>query len=543
MVVSFFCSRNNDKTVRIFHLAENRVVTTLHVDVSTNHASISPNGQHLVVVGDSPEVYFYHPATSGPSAASRPSSATATGIGEAGCGSWILSSHPPLRAGTDTDALMSTSFSSSSLHCAVASQAGIITIFDTRYLSCAGGCSPLLNVLTSSRPFTEQGAVRSVQFSPAPWDLLVWAEHTGRVCVADARNNFTRRQVVDVLAGREDLVEVDVEEVPESPSAWYISQRLLGNPASTARRDSRRSGGVGGAVGVGPGVDGVGGVGVGGGGGGGGDGGGGVDDDGEDDDDDDGDDDDDDDNDDEEEGEEGPTASLIDAQRITSFSEYAELVYENQGDWLAARVRSMTPGTYLPPHLELVADHPHPQMLRSLGSGLPPLSSSSTPSLLRDYRERQIERERARQRTHDPPRRRNSIHPSYVDHSASTSSSTASGAASAAVAPGGAPAVPGERERARPPRGANSNPALGPLEQITSIIADQRRRQRRTTWRADAASYASPRAGSEGVNITGCTLDPEGRKLCEPRSLVFFVLPPSLLLSFPSSFPSLFVQH
>ena len=56
---------------------------------------------------------------------------------------------------------------------------------------------------------------------------------------------------------------------------------------------------------------------------------------------------------------------------ITSFSEYAELVYENQSDWLAARVRGMTPGTYLPPHLELVADHPHPQMLRSLGSGLP----------------------------------------------------------------------------------------------------------------------------------------------------------------------------
>ncbi|KAF8252984.1 hypothetical protein K440DRAFT_273057 [Wilcoxina mikolae CBS 423.85] len=295
---------NNDKTVRIFHLAENRVVTTLHVDVSTNHASISPDGQHLVVVGDSPEVYFYHPASSGSCSISP-----GTGIGEAGCGSWILSSHPPLRAGTETDALMSTSFSSSSLHCAVASQAGIITIFDTRYLSCDDGCSPLVKVIASSRAFTEPGAVRSVQFSPAPWDLLVWAEHCGKVCIADARSNFTRRQVVDVLAEKEDLVEAEVEEVQDSPSACDISQSLLGSPTNN-RRYSRGDEGN------------------------------------------------------------GEDVTVSDVERGASINELADLVYENSSEWLAARVRSLTPGSYFPSHPELVSDPPS-QILRSAGSGLP----------------------------------------------------------------------------------------------------------------------------------------------------------------------------
>jgi len=429
------CFRNNDKTVRIFHLAENRVVTTLHVDVSTNHASISPDGQHLVVVGDSSEVYFYHPASSGSCGRSP-----GTGIGEAGCGSWILSSHPPLRAGTDTDALMSTSFSSSSLHCAVASQAGIITIFDTRYLFCDDGCSPLVKVITSSRAFTEPGAVRSVQFSPAPWDLLVWAEHCGKVCIADARSNFTRRQVVDVLAEKDDLVEAEVEEIQDSPSAWDISQSLLGNPISN-RRYSR------------------------------------------------------------EDDENGEDVTVSDAERSASINELADLVYENSSEWLAARVRSLTPSTYFPSHPELMSDS-HSQILRSTGSGLP----GSTPSLLRDYRERQIERERARPRVHDPPRRRNSIHPSYADHWTSTSSnsSTATGPTSAAAT------APSERERSRLSRGSTVVPSLRPLEQITNLIADQRRRQRRG-GRVDMPfvySYAS-----DGVDITGCTLDPDGRKL------------------------------
>jgi hypothetical protein len=416
-------TRNNDKTVRIFHLAENRVVTTLHVDVSTNHASISPDGQHLVVVGDSPEVYFYHPASSGSGSGSP-----ATGIGEAGCGSWVLSSHPPLKAGTDSDALMSTSFSSSSLHCAVASQAGIITIFDTRYLSCDDGCDPLVKTIKSSRPLSEAGAVRSVQFSPAPWDLLVWAEHCGRVCVADARSNFTRRQVIDVLAEKEELIEAEVEEVQELPSAWDISQNLLGNPTST--RSSRDF------------------------------------------------------------DEHDDDITLPNS----SIHELADLVLDSSSEWLSARVRSLAPASYLLP-----SSNPdilnNSLSLRSSGPGL-----GSTPSLLRDYRERLTERERARQRMYDPPRRRNSIHPSYADHSTSTSSSSS------------ATTTPGERERSRLSRGSTLVPSLMPLETLGGLLAEQRRRQRRG-GRLEAEMPFSYSHQDNGVDITGCTLAPDGRKL------------------------------
>ncbi|CCX09756.1 Similar to Uncharacterized protein C4G3.03; acc. no. P87229 [Pyronema omphalodes CBS 100304] len=46
--------RNNDKSVRIYHLAQDRILQELTLDVSANHASISPNGRHLVIIGDSP---------------------------------------------------------------------------------------------------------------------------------------------------------------------------------------------------------------------------------------------------------------------------------------------------------------------------------------------------------------------------------------------------------------------------------------------------------------------------------------------------------
>jgi len=423
---------NNDKTVRIFHLADNRVITTLHVDVSTNHASISPDGQHLVVVGDSPEVYFYHPANTG----SR-SGSPATGIGEAGCGSWILSSHPPLSAGTENDALMSTSFSSSSLHCAVASQAGIITIFDTRYLACDDGCDPLVKIITSSRAFKEPGAVRSVQFSSAPWDLLVWAEHCGRVCIADARSNFARRQTIDVLSGKDELVEVEVEEVQDHLTAWDISQRLGSPPALGTGRHIR----------------------------------------------------------DDEEGEEG-----ILLAGDASINELAGLVIDTSSEWLAARVRSAPSGPVTADTESLPTTQHQMFRVTDVASGLP-----STPALLRDYRESQIERERARQRIHDPPRRRNSIHPSYTDHSTSTPADILTGPTFAA-------ATPGERERSRLSRGS-SIPSLRPLEQITNLIAEQRRRQRRSgRLEAEAASLSYPYA-SDGVDITGCTLGPDGRKL------------------------------
>lgn len=454
-------------TVRIFHLAQNRVITNLLADVSTNHASISPDGQHLVVVGDAPTVYFYHPSSTSGSCPGTPG----TGIGESGGGSWVLSSHPPLAAGTNPDTLMSTSFSPSSLHCAIASQGGIITIFDTRYLSTdhEDGPSPLVKVINSSRPFTDTGAVRSVCFSPAPWDLLVWAEHSGRVCVADTRTNFTRRQAIDVLAKRDELIEVELEDIANDASAWDLSESLLDSPSSYRHYSTR-----------------------------------------------------------EEEETEEDSAVADGTSRSAYIDELADLVLENSNEWLASytsRIRNLTPpatySSYTAPEL-LPSSSPSsssiplhsllrsPSMSGSGITGMPP----STPALLRDHRERQLERERARQRIHDPPRRRNSTHPSYTDTAAGAQAHTHTHTQPVSSSATSYPRL------ARPTTSSSTPLTSRPLEQLAALIAEQRRRsaehrpQRRGQLNVETASPVSYTSHSHDmVDITGCTLSVDGRKL------------------------------
>ena len=62
--------------------------------------------------------------------------------------------------------------------CAVASQNGIITIFDTALIhDDMDADEAVIDVLRSSRPSMfpiHTGAVRSMSFSPSPWDLLAW---------------------------------------------------------------------------------------------------------------------------------------------------------------------------------------------------------------------------------------------------------------------------------------------------------------------------------------------------------------------------------
>lgn len=486
---------NNDKTVRIFHLAQNRVLTTLHLNIATNHSSISPDGQHLVIVGDCSKVYFYHPATSSGSCPGTPG----TGIGEAGCESWILSSHPPLTAGID--ALISTSFSPSSLLCAVASQDGSITIFDTRYLSCTNipGCpSPIVNRIMSSRPRTYAGAVRSIQFSPAPWDLLVWAEHSGRVCVADARSNFVKRQVVDILVEKDDLIEAEVMSVGGDDDTQHSWRRREG---SAGRRYTRE----------------------------------------------------------EEESEEDAVAASEDdvhaffSRRFDELSELVSRVRGNSHEWWATPPLNSAPNyppssgangrattsNYTPPDASVRASTS--AQSPSISTSTPPpqtvpnTNPTSTPALLRDYRERQIERERARQRIHDPPRRRNSTHPSYADQLVSTVS-TSTRLPVPIPTPPALPIsesnLPSQRlswNTSVEPRSSTSRPLdviftehQRNREQLSALIAEERRRTYLRRRAANSGSTASVgvmdegagyRDDGDGVDITGCTLSRDGSKL------------------------------
>ena len=190
--------RNNDKTVRIFSLSQDRLLASLDFPFAMNHATVSPRGDVLVAVGDDPIVYFCRRgSTGGPSQR------------------WQCCSEHPLPSASDlhvvNDGCSTTAFSPSGHLCAVASQAGMTTIFDTRYVGQADQ-DAIVKVLPSSRPRTEAGVIRSMCFSPEPWDLLICAEQSGRVCVMDVRNEFGSRQVVRLNMSLDTVETAEVSD-------------------------------------------------------------------------------------------------------------------------------------------------------------------------------------------------------------------------------------------------------------------------------------------------------------------------------------------
>lgn len=482
-ISNFLTFSNNDKTVRVFSLSQNRVQATLHLPIPTNHASISPDGKHLVIVGDAQSVYFYHSNSGGQC--------------EVGREPWTLTCQ--LTAGTRDDALISTAFSPSSVHCAVASQSGSVTIFDTRYLSKSQASdrpSPIITQIPSTRPQTYAGAIRSVQFSSAPWDLLLWAEHNGRVTIADARSDFKRLQVIDVLNNSDTIVDVDVVGVSDD-----------GNDATSCEERLRR----------------------------------------------------------------GQTREEEEIEEDSSQEEvegYFRANYMDRDGWMANPTISTSPqypATTGPPtspgymhpryymrnipsavispyNLNPTAGTPHITISTNNNSSITTAGLdlvSPTTSVLHDYRERQLERDRARQRTSDIPRLQNPsetvtvspvpqhsiTHPS-LGHPPVTITAEISNAGLnrpihfridyEAQRPAAEEAIQLQRNR----------------EQLSQMIAEERRRNilRRNLHNGVAATRrhhgttggnmteagheSSTRQSCEdGVDITGCTMSVDGSKL------------------------------
>lgn len=101
-------------------------------------------------------------------------------------------------------------FSQSGKYLAVATQYGVISVFDVETIT-QEDTEPLA-VFTSSRPGHQSGAVREMEFSPGPFDLLSWTESSGRVGVADLRNLFLSRQLLLVDSRQEDIERITVTE-------------------------------------------------------------------------------------------------------------------------------------------------------------------------------------------------------------------------------------------------------------------------------------------------------------------------------------------
>ena len=201
--------RNNDKSVRIFSLTQSRPLETLQFPVSMNHASISPDGKLLLAVGDRHTAFFCKRVCL--------PSALSDGVSKYASYEWHEIAGVKLGLiESKYDACFSTAFSPSGHLCAVATQSGMVTIFNTALINDdMDADEAVIEVLRSSRPssypfFT--GAVRSMSFSPGPWDLLAWAEDQGRVCVVDLRNAFQSRQMIDLHIETLALTRVEAEE-------------------------------------------------------------------------------------------------------------------------------------------------------------------------------------------------------------------------------------------------------------------------------------------------------------------------------------------
>ncbi|KAK9472219.1 quinon protein alcohol dehydrogenase-like superfamily, partial [Dipodascopsis tothii] len=172
---------NNDHVLRLLDLGgdgDYSVVESHRLPVPLNHSSISPDGRTIVACGDSAEIFVLHPHEPAP-----------------GDRRWTHALTLP----TSADAGFSTAFSPSGVLFAVASQDGLASVFDTRYLAPAGPAGPTrpLTQVQSSCPGEGSSAFRCLKFSAGAEDLLLVAEQAGRVHVVDTRK-LEDRQVLTI---------------------------------------------------------------------------------------------------------------------------------------------------------------------------------------------------------------------------------------------------------------------------------------------------------------------------------------------------------
>ncbi|KAK7522510.1 WD40-repeat-containing domain protein [Phyllosticta citriasiana] len=227
---------NNDKTVRVYSLSRGKEDAVLDLPFAMNHASISPDGNYMVAVGDYHQAFFFQrikqrPSPSGklnPRLVSTPPGWTNICVAQL---------HVP--ASLSTTGYFTTAWSPSGHLCAVGSECGYITVFDADLVKkCSYGEDAIVKVIRSTRPDTSSGpgAVRTMCFAPQPWDLLIWSEDQGIVCVSDLRTGLLTRQVLKLEPKEEALDKIEAPLTDfESAMASHLRRR------SRLTADSARS--------------------------------------------------------------------------------------------------------------------------------------------------------------------------------------------------------------------------------------------------------------------------------------------------------------
>jgi hypothetical protein len=201
---------NNDHSVTIVNLATKEVLERLELDDCVNRAVISPDGRLLIAIGDDPYMHVYHRKQKGLIHKGAFGSGADRKFG------WTKCQQVHLKGQRSTDnsdmrGSFATAFSPSGRYLAVGTQYGIISVFETNYLI-TPDADPLIVTFTTSRPNSRAGAVRAMEFSPEPYDLLAWTEDHGRLTVADIRHCFMSRQTITMDPRGEGVEKVGLIE-------------------------------------------------------------------------------------------------------------------------------------------------------------------------------------------------------------------------------------------------------------------------------------------------------------------------------------------
>lgn len=179
---------NNDKSVTVVNLEDSEALDELEYPDCVNRGLISPDGSLLVAICDDPFLYVH---------------VRCARQGKRGGGyQWlplprIRLKDQSVRDVSDCRGSFAASFSFSGRYLAVGTQYGTISVFDVVAFADPAR-DPLVTYFNSARAPSDCGAVRDMAFSPGPYDMLAWTEHRGRVGVADARTNFTKRQIISI---------------------------------------------------------------------------------------------------------------------------------------------------------------------------------------------------------------------------------------------------------------------------------------------------------------------------------------------------------
>lgn len=178
---------------------------------------MSPDSTLLAAVGDETRAYFYDVTCDY-------ETTIQTDNGEKlPAWDWDLIRCIEMDIGTrfDDGCCFTVAFSPFSRLCAIGSQSGVITVFDVATVRDtegeADGKNAIICNFNSSRPCCNGGAVRCMAFAPEPWDLLVWLEDKGRAGVADVRQAFIRRQILNLDMNDPNLEEVYTEPILNDP--------------------------------------------------------------------------------------------------------------------------------------------------------------------------------------------------------------------------------------------------------------------------------------------------------------------------------------